>query len=295
MADKSREQDIVGDGTIPHTEAAKLLEVSEATVRRRRTALGVQLESPAVSKPRILVYDIETSPNLAHIYDIFTKHGISPNMVIQPTEILSFAAKWLDEPKVMFYSQYHTGYESMVQMLWVLLDEADAVIHFNGKRFDTLHANREFVQQGWPPPSPYKQIDLYSVVKRNFRFPSSSLNYVSQALGLGAKVEHGGYELWRKVVLDNDPDAWKLMRKYNIQDVVLTQKLYYRLQPWINGHISHAAFTGQHVCPNCGSANLTKQGYAYTSVSTFQRYRCECGKWSRSNKRENGTSITEVS
>ncbi|NIV35232.1 MAG: hypothetical protein GWN58_38990, partial [Anaerolineae bacterium] len=51
--------------------------------------------------------------------------------------------------------------EGMLEGAWELLDEADAVVHYNGKKFDIPTLNREFVKYGFTPPSPYKQIDLY--------------------------------------------------------------------------------------------------------------------------------------
>lgn len=248
---------------------------------------------------KVLSIDIETSPCLAHVWGLWQQNIGATSQLLESTEMLCFAAKWLGKRGLIFRanrgeSDYPGEREEMVLAAHALLDEADVVMHYNGRRFDVPHLNREFLQLGLKPPAPFKQIDLMEVVKRRFKFPSNSLAYVSKALGLRGKVPHTGHQLWIDC-LAGDPKAWLLMEKYNKQDVVLLEELYALLQPWVPNHPSYAAETGQHVCPSCGSDQLTKQGTAYTAVSAFQRWRCTpCGAWSRSTKRDYGTTITQV-
>ena len=165
-----------------------------------------------------------------------------------------------------------------------LLEDADAVVHYNGTKFDIPTLNKEFLLHSFNPPSPYKQIDLLRVVRSNFRFPSNKLDYVAQRLNLGKKHEHEGHELWVKC-MNGDKDAWKRMEKYNIQDVVLLESLYNSLRPWIRNHPNHNLFADDHVCPNCGSTRLQKRGTSISSTGTYQRYQCSsCGTWSQSTK-----------
>jgi hypothetical protein len=242
---------------------------------------------------RTLLIDIETAPNLAYVWALFDQN-IAPSQLVESTEVICFAAKWLGEKKVHFYSVQKDGREAMIRAAHALLDEADVVMHYNGKRFDVPHLNREFLETGLKPPAPYQQIDLFRSVKAVFKFPSYKLEYVSQALGVGQKVKHSGFDLWVGCMA-GDKAAWKLMEKYNKQDVVLLEELYEVLQAWIPQHPSHGAMLGQSVCPACGGTNLQRRGYAYTRVSAFRRYVClDCGKWSRDTKRELSTGLTEV-
>lgn len=242
---------------------------------------------------RMLVIDIETRPNLAHVWGIWDQN-VGLNQLLESAEMICFAAKWYGEPLVRFKSVFHDGQEAMVDGAWQLLDRADVVMHYNGKRFDVPHLNREFLQHGHTPPSPYKQIDLYQVVKRQFAFPSYKLAYVAPALGLEDKGKHEGHELWVKC-MNGDKAAWGRMADYNRQDVLLTEQLYEALIPWIQNHPSHGAYTSADVCPNCGSEDLQHRGTTYTKVSSFVRLQCQsCGKWSRTSKREGRTGVTEV-
>jgi hypothetical protein len=128
-------------------------------------------------------------------------------------------------------------------------------------------------------------------IKNTFRFPSNKLDYVSRAMGLVGKVDHEGHELWVKVMA-GDEDARRRMEEYNRQDVWLLEELHETLRPWIPGYPIVALYDENHDgelrCPACGSEEFTRQGFAYTAVSRFQRYRCAvegCGKWFRDGHR----------
>lgn len=249
---------------------------------------------------KTLLIDIETTPNLAHVWGLWDQN-VGLNQLLVPTEMLCFAAKWYGEPKMFFGRKWFGPPEDKEQMLGLvhrLLDEADVVMHFNGRRFDVPHLNREFVQAGWQPPAPYQQVDLLSAVKKQFKFPSNKLEYVLTALGLQGKVKHEGHELWIKCMAD-DPKAWRKMTTYNKRDVRALEDLYNRIQPWVPNHPNAGLFVedpeaGQ-VCPGCGGSNLTMQGHRYTSIGKYQRYQCtDCWKWSSSGKRTSGVDLREV-
>lgn len=168
-----------------------------------------------------------------------------------------------------------------------LLDEADAVVHFNGTRFDIPTLNKEFLLHGLLPPRPYKQIDLLTIVRRKFRFPSNKLNYVAHALGLGQKVPHIGHDLWVQCMA-KDPEAWKAMEKYNKGDVLLLEKVYLALIPWIQSHPNHGLYApelSKPICSNCGGTRVQRRGLDRSKTQIYQRFQCrECGTWLRSKK-----------
>lgn len=231
---------------------------------------------------RTLVIDIETSPNVADVWGLFNQN-VSLSQLRESTRVIAFAAKWVGERKTTFMSDYTDGHEAMVQHAWELLSEADAVVHYNGRSFDIPHLQREFLLAGLAPPAPFQQIDLLHCVKKQFRFTSNKLDHVAQQLGLGAKTKHEGHTLWVRCMA-GEAKAWAIMRKYNIQDVLLTEKLYELLKPWILHHPNASLYEGEG-CPACGGSELERRGYAYTSVSRFQRYRCKgCGRWSRAGR-----------
>lgn len=238
-----------------------------------------------------LAIDIETSPNIGDVWSLWNQN-ISLSQLRESTRLLCFAAQW-EGGDVEFYSEWGNGREEMVRAAYKLLCEADAIVHYNGIKFDRRHLNREMREVVGFPPSPYKQIDLLREVKREFSFPSYKLEYVAQALGVGSKVKHEGHELWVKVMA-GDRKAQIDMERYCCQDTALLFPVWYKVRPWI-ANPSVGAMTGEDVCPTCGSEDLRREGHAFLLTGKYQRYQCrECGTWSRGTRRVSGTGITRV-
>ena len=241
---------------------------------------------------KILLLDIETAPNTAYVWGLF-KENIPIQRLISSGYVLCWAAKWLGSDGMMFDSiQNQTTPHKMLKGIHHLLDESDAVIHYNGTHFDIPTLNKEFVINGMAPPSPYKQIDLLKVVRNQFRLPSNKLAYVAEAFGIKQKVVHTGWQLWIDCMANN-PKAWEAMADYNIGDIDTLEELYYKILPWIKNHPNHSITSGgKIVCPNCGSINHHKRGTVSTNGAIYQRYQCQdCTKWFRGIKNE-GTRST---
>lgn len=247
-----------------------------------------------MTSPRILTVDLETSPLKVWTFSLF-KPFIAINQIIEHTRVISWAAKWLDEDKVMFMSEYHHGRDVMLRRVHELLCEADIVVHFNGDSFDVPHLRREFKQAGLEPFSPFQSVDLYRQLKKAMYFPSYKLDYIAQALGVGAKVSHSGFNLWIHCLDESPADdpnrqkrAWNLMRKYNKGDVVVTEDLYRETLSYLPSHPHMGLYSDDpsaDVCDRCTSTNLRNEGYAFTQTGKYQRYQCrDCGKWGRSKK-----------
>lgn len=246
--------------------------------------------------PKILIIDIETSPNMAHVWSLWNVN-VGLNQLLESGEVICFAAKWYGAKKTMFFSTFHDGKEQMVLAAHDLLNEADIVVHYNGKRFDIPHLNREFLEAGLTPPAPYHQVDLFQTSKKTFKFPSNKLDYIAQTLDIGAKTQHAGHTLWLDC-LNGKSKAWKTMKEYNIHDVELTERLYDRLLPWIHPHPNVNLYSEhpQDGCPNCGGTNLRREGTRTTDLGVYQRYQCrDCGKWSRDKLKLGGVGVRGVS
>lgn len=234
---------------------------------------------------KLLLLDIETRPLTVFAWGLW-KQNINISHIIDSSSILCFAAKWADSDEVFFDSVKKSGTKKMLKRVHKLLDEADAVIHFNGARFDIPVLNKEFLLHDMPPPATYQQIDLLKTARNRFKFPSNKLDFLAKQLKLGSKHKHAGFDLWVKCMA-GDAEAWKEMELYNVQDVLLLEKVYHKLLPWINNHPSHAVFENSNVCPSCGSDSLQRRGWSYTQASKYQRYQCtSCGSWHRSKKAE---------
>lgn len=248
-----------------------------------------------MTKPRILVADVETAPIEAWVWKIWDEN-VGLDMIKTDWSILSFSAKWLGDKRVMYADTSGRGANKvrddsiLLASLWKLLNQADIVVTQNGKKFDIKKINARLIQAGFGPYSPIRQIDTLQVARKTFGFTSNKLAWVSKILTDAPKSEHKefpGFELW-KACLQDDSKAWKVMKKYNKQDVVSTEKYYLRLRPWIESHPNLGAYFdgSEHSCPACGSANTQKRGITTTQQGRYQRFQCtECGSWSRGKQK----------
>ncbi len=228
--------------------------------------------------PKILLLDIETAPHRVYAWGLWGQ-DIHIDQIEAPGYTLCWAAKWLGAHEMMFASDHGVGRKVMLKRIYGLINEADIVVHYNGTKFDMPTLNKEFVTKGWTPPAPYKQIDLLLTARRQFRLASNKLDWVARSLGLGQKMKHKGMGLWRDC-MDGDPAAWKVMERYNKRDVVLLEKVYLALRPWVVNHPNVALYSGEKrpACTNCGSLAVVKRGYYYAKSRRYRRFSCkDCG------------------
>lgn len=228
---------------------------------------------------KLLHLDIETAPHLAAVWGLWGEN-IPIDRLLKPGYTLCWAAKWHGE-KPVYFDSILSGHRTMIRGIHKLLTEADAVCHYNGLKFDIPTLNKEFLLLGLKPPAPYKNIDLYTVVKRRFLMASNKLDFVAQQLELGEKVKHRGFQLWLDCMAKK-PDAMKEMETYNRQDVVLLERVYETLLPWIPNHPNRSVYGGFACCPNCASENSQARGFAVARTVRYQRFQCQdCGTWFR--------------
>jgi len=238
---------------------------------------------------KILVVDIETSPNLVYTWGHW-KQNISPKQVVTPSDTLSYAAKWLGEDEI-FYGENRKGNDrKIISDICALLDEADMVIAHNGDRFDIPRIKARALVHGFKPISPFKAIDTLKIAKREFGFQANSLEYLLNILK--CKVRKGGHKkfpgfvLWTECMKGN-VEAWDEMREYNILDILSLEELYLKLRPWSTLHPNVAIYNEDQeqenpVCPKCGHTHMQYRGYSYTSVGKYHRLQCQgCHGWSR--------------
>lgn len=255
---------------------------------RHENAVQVTVE-PQNELPKVLFIDIETSPTLSWTWRRF-KENISQAQVESECYVLTWSAKWLGQSNVVsdslhFYPDNLNNEDDqpLIASIYDLIDEADVVVGHNGDRFDLALLNARMVYHGFTPPSPYRTVDTLKILKNKFKFPSNKLDSVCQYLGIGEKVETGGFNLWKRC-MHKDVTAFEEMLEYNVYDVVLLEMLYKRIAPWYSTHVNLAQYveSDDMLCAVCTSDDLEAKGRVNTNISTFQAYRCNnCGHWHR--------------
>ena len=233
---------------------------------------------------KILLLDIEVSPLTSYTWSLWETNVIE---VKKDWYMLSFAYKWLGESKVIAkalpmykgYSKDKTNDKELCEDLWKVLDEADVVIGQNVDAYDIKKANSRFIFHGMKPTSPYKTIDTLKVAKKYFKFDSNKLDHLGKYLGLGRKIETGGFSTWLGC-MSGDAKSWLKMVRYNKQDVVLLEQIYLRLRDYMTNHPRTSDRPLDEVCPNCGSTHLQRRGIYRNKTTTQQRIFCsDCGSW----------------
>jgi predicted RNA-binding Zn-ribbon protein involved in translation (DUF1610 family) len=244
-----------------------------------------------MTAPKILTIDIETAPLESYTWGIWDQN-VGLEQIKTEWSILAYSAKWLGTSKVVYADTGGRGAKKvrddkpLMKGLWDLLDEADIVVAQNGARFDIKKINSRLIMHGYGPYSNIKIVDTLSVAKRHFGFTSNKLGWMSKYLTDTPKSEHKkfpGFELWKECLADN-PAAWAEMKKYNIRDVIATEKLYLKQRPWIDSHPNMGLYQDAEVpaCPKCGSRNVIKNGTRRLVKGVYHRYNCkDCGGWSR--------------
>lgn len=251
--------------------------------------------------PKVLLLDIETLPLTSYVWSIWNQ-DIPLNMIAKDFSILAFCAKWLEssDKKTVYGPTRDIIYmdvrhqrninddKAILKKLWKLLDECDILVTQNGVSFDSKKINARLVQQGFTPPSPYKQIDTKKIASKHFAFTSNKLEYLADKLKTRhkklTKRKYAGFALWQGC-MNKEMEAFAEMEAYNRLDVLSLEDVYHKLQAWdctIDFNV-HMQGHGQ-VC-NCGSTRLQRRGVAFTKTAKYQRYQCQdCGSWMRGSE-----------
>lgn len=238
-----------------------------------------------VTKPRILLLDIETKPIIAHVWSLW-ENNVGLNQIEKDWSILSWSAKWLGEDEIFYQdlrdSDNIDDDSELLKGIWKLLDEADIAVGHNIKSFDDKKLSARFIENKFRPPSSYRIEDTKILAQARFGFPSNKLEYLTNKLCLkNKKLSHAkfpGHMLWTECMKGN-LEAWKEMEEYNKVDVLALEELYMILKPWdkkgCNVNVYHDS---EETFCTCGSIDFAKNGFAYTNTGKFQKYTCKkCG------------------
>lgn len=238
---------------------------------------------------RTLFIDHEKSPSEGYFWG---GDGLREQNIIKVTrhgQVFCTAWSWLDEtridalaiPMLPSYRSDRLDNRGIIEKIHALYTEADIIVGHNIDRFDDRESNTEFIKHGFPPPPPHKTVDTLRIAWNKFRFTENSLGALGIFLGLGGKVEHEGFPLWEKCMA-GDQRAWSKMVRYNIGDVALLKKVYFKFRPWITNHPNLTAFSERPGCPTCGAdrINMIITKWRLTGTGRNPQFRCKkCGHY----------------
>lgn len=274
------------DSGMSQRKACKELGLSRKKVYRELLKFRTEKRDKT---PRILLFDLESSPQLAYCFGRFKQNIGQDNIAKEGGYILTAVWKWLGEDTC--YSSvandlYNGDDSNVCAELYEAIEQADVVVAQNGDRFDIPLLKARLIVNGMPPLKTIKSVDTLKIAKQ-LRFPSNKLDSMGAYLGLGRKTQHMGMKLWIDV-MTGCPDALQLMLEYNEQDVLLLEAIYLKLRAFDARPANLGLFFEDNLsrCPVCGSSDVEESGQAcYTPVSKFAEVICNnCGH--RSRKRQ---------
>lgn len=228
-------------------------------------------------KPRRLVFDIETSPNIGFFWSAGYKLNIDYSNIIKERAIMCICYKWEGEKKV-YSLQWDANQDDkvMLEEFLEIANEADELIGHNGDKFDLSWIRTRCLYHGIPMFPKYSTIDTLKISRAKFRFNSNKLDYIAKYLGIGAKIKTT-FSLWRDIVLEKDEKAMKAMIKYCKGDVVILEQVYNKLKNHTECKQHYGALYNDDKasCPECASKDLTLTKTRATA-SGLKRYQYQC-------------------
>lgn len=228
---------------------------------------------------KIAVWDIETSPLIVPVFDIWDQ-TISHEHILEETNIICACWKEVGRASVgsvrVDIKNPRDDYQ-LCQDLQHALEDYDVLVAHNGNSFDVKILNARLLKHGMDPMPNMSYVDTKLVAKNKFRMPSARLDYLGRYLGLGRK-KRTSMKLWLDV-LNGKKQALDYMVKYCAQDVRLDEKVYLKMRPFMTNHPNHRLFDpDMNTCPKCGKGPLTISKRRMTAKGFKDQYQCQsCG------------------
>lgn len=240
-------------------------------------------------KARILIYDVESFPNLAYIWGMYEQNAVH---FLKRKKVVMIGWKFFGEKEVHImclrdFVGYKKGSDDNRKMMrkWhKILKSADITIAHNGDQFDNKMVNADFIRNGLLPAHPRRSIDTVKVSRLNFGFNSNKLDDLAQELGLPRKRKTGGFSLWLGCMA-GELWAWLKMAFYCKGDVILLERLLLKFIPWIPNWAD--IVDGYAVCAVCSSDKAMSRGWKYGEGFKSRRFRCPKGHWTMGKLEKN--------
>ena len=180
-----------------------------------------------------LFFDIETTPNVVYSWRVGGKIYIDHNNIIEERKIICISYKW-ERSNEVYTIKWDNNQDDkkMIAAFLKIANKADELVAHNGDRFDIRWLRARAVYHRLPMFPNYRTLDTLKKVRNRFYFNSNRLDYLAKYLGVGAKSETEGFDMWIKV-MQGDDEALKNMISYCENDVIILEDVFSVLQPYI--------------------------------------------------------------
>ncbi len=239
---------------------------------------------------RVLFFDLETKPLQAWVWSP-GKQYVGHKSLVEGYDqygIICIGYAWNDgkPAKCIDWGYGEQSTERVVEEFDKIAKTADLIVGKNSKRFDVPMLNSCRMLAGLPglPDWALSHDDLEQQMRKYFRLPSQSLDYISKHLGLGGKDKMEMQD-WIDICLENENGQAKLkkMVKYCKKDVEDTRTLWTKLSEHFDSKFNNARFRDLGMAckhADCGSVNIALNGTRMSGGSKYQTYTCsDCGRY----------------
>ena len=225
-----------------------------------------------------LIYDIETSPNIGMFWKPGYDIHITYQDIIKERAIICISYKWEGKKVQHLVWNKKQDDKKLIKDFAKLLIEADESVAHNGDRFDIRWIRGRALKHGISLPPDLMTIDTVKLSRSLFYLNSHRLDYLAKYLGVGGKISTGGFQLWKDVLLNKSDKALKRMVKYCDNDVIILEKVYKKMKPYIK---SKTAITDNRLkCAECAGAMYIVKNRILASGAKQTQLQCQkCGKY----------------
>lgn len=241
--------------------------------------------TPSRSEPRIVLFDIESLPDLREVMKVIPNLSNYPGLTLKATinSIICFGYKIFGEKQTHCINAWDfkswkkdvNDDKEILEKISKVFENTDCVVTHNGKRFDWKFIQTRLLKHGLPPIPKIIHIDTCSIAKSHLLAFNNRLQTLAKFMTSEEKLENGGWELWVKV-LQRDKKSMELMTKYCKQDVIALEAVFKKLRPFINQMPNYNMYSthDKPACPNCGSTIVVKNGTRTQKNGIYQQFKC---------------------
>ena len=218
-----------------------------------------------------LFFDIETSPYVGYFWSAYPKF-IPHDMVLEPMKIICISYKWEGEDKIYRLNWDNGCDKKLVKDFIEIANKADEIIAHNGDRYDVKVLRTRAVFHRIPMRWKYRTLDTLKKSRSAFKFFSNRLDAIAKDLGVGAKVKHEGFSMWKKC-MNGEEKALNEMGTYCDGDIVVLEDVFTVIQNYVKNNTHVGTHNGKLKCscPACGSEDVSLLKNNFTALGTIKR------------------------
>lgn len=249
-----------------------------------------------MAKPRILIWDIENLPNKGYFFQLRNEMPIPIQFVMKEHSIISIAYKFYGEKEkgVISIADFPDKLKKdpyddsgvVKKFVEEILSQADYVVAHYGDRHDTPMLHTRCLMNNIPAPKPIPTIDTWKLIRKHFKLNTNKLDHIATWLGLGNKHSMSAID-WVNCA-HGDVKAINKMAKYNMQDVLLLEKVFQKVLPYVETKI----YRQPDQCPHCHSTKLKVYGEYFTKTARKIVLRCiKCQSFTNISEKQYDTLL----